>query len=276
MNGGKEDLDALVALLTDDSHTVREAVRRQLAERGEAGEAALARAEGSDDARLRARARQALTDLRAASGMALLETLLRAPAPGLIRGMLAIDAVLGHDVAGVEEHLAALGDGLSARVARGARTAEVADALRDLLHGQTGLVGPEEDFHHVDHLSVARALQTGRGIPLTLCAIYASVARAAGFEAAILPFPGHVLLGLGPERDRLILDPFVGGDVVSREACLVRLTAMGAPPSPHWLSPAPDREMLIRQVRNLGTAMARHGRDRQARRAMELADDACA
>lgn len=269
-------MDALVALLTDDSPSVRDAVRRQLADRGEAGEAALARAQRAEDARLRARARQALTDLRAASGMAKLEELLREPSPGLIRGMLAIDAALGHDAAGVEERLSALGDGLASRVAPGARTAEVADALRDRLHVEAGLVGPDEDFHHVDHLSVARALQTGRGIPLTLCAIYASVARAAGFEAAILPFPGHVLLGIGPERDRLILDPFVGGDVISREACLVRLTAMGAPPSPHWLSPAPDREMLIRQVRNLGAAMARHGRSRQARRAMELADDACA
>ena len=265
-----------MALLTDDSRSVREAVRQQLAERGDAADAALRRAERSDDARLRARARQVRSDLRAAAGMASLEALLRSPEPDLVRGMLAIDTALGNDVAGVEERIAALAGRLGARVPRGTRTVQVAEALRDVLHGEAGLVGPDADFHNAEHVSVARALDTGHGIPLTLCAIYAAVARAAGFEAAILPFPGHVLLGLGPRSDRVILDPFTGGEPVSRESCLVRLTAMGAPPSPRWLSPAPDREMLIRQVRNLGAAMARHGRVREARRAMALADDASA
>jgi len=273
---GSTDIDALVALLTDASRATRRAVRQQLAERGDAADAALERATRSDDARLRARARQARSDLRAAAGMASLEALLRSGEPDLVRGMLAIDTALGNDVEGVEERLAALADRLEARVPRGTRSTQAAEALRAVLHGEAGLVGPEEDFHNVEHISVARALDTGRGIPLTLCAIYAAVARAAGFEAAILPFPGHVLLGLGPASDRVILDPFSGGDPVSREACLVRLTAMGAPPSPRWLSPAPDREMIIRQVRNLGAAMARHGRAREARRALALADDASA
>ena len=86
-----------------------------------------------------------------------------------------------------------------------------------------------------------------------------------GLEADLLPFPGHVLLGVGGnDPGRVILDPFQGGALVSHETCLARLAAMGAPPSPDWLRPADDRAMLVRQTRNLSAAMLRHGRERDA------------
>ena len=71
-----------------------------------------------------------------------------------------------------------------------------------------------------------------------------------------------------------MLDPFASGDEVSREACARRLAELGAPPSPRWLMPATDRDMVVRQIRNLVSAMERHDRIRDARRLRLVLDAA--
>lgn len=240
---------------------------------------ALEAAATSDSPRLRARARQLLGEIRSRCGLTRLEGLLDRDDVPIEEGLCALDEALGAEPGEAEERSLAQLDAWGERLAAalpagppGTSTRALADALRRILGDEVGLQGPDEDYHSIEHVSLARTLSTGRGLPLTLCAIYAAVTRRAGFEAGLLPFPGHVLLGLGPEGERLILDPFVGGDVVSREACLVRLCAMGASTSPRWLTPVPDRTMLVRQVRNYGAALARHGRSGDARAALELVD----
>ena len=91
--------------------------------------------------------------------------------------------------------------------------------------------------------------------------------------AGLLPFPGHVLLGVGPADSMVIIDPFSRGALVSKEACLARLMALGAPPSPAWLLPAEDRVMLLRHTRNLAAALERHGRRALSREVARLADE---
>ena len=71
----------------------------------------------------------------------------------------------------------------------------------------------------------------------------------------------------------VIVDPFSRGALVSKEACLARLMALGAPPSPAWLLPAEDRIMLLRHTRNLAAALERHGRRVLSRAVAQLADE---
>lgn len=265
---------ALVALLADDDPGTRSAVRKALASGGEAALTALQAAIEGDDAKLRARARQLLTDLERAAAMSELTALLARPVPPLLGGLLALDAVLGHAKRAewVRERIDGMGEQVAIVAGDNPDTHGLAASLKAVLGEELDLEGPAEDFHHADHVSISRTLESRRGLPLTLCAIYALVARRAGFIAGLLPFPGQVLLGLGPAEDRRILDPFIGGDEISEAACLARLSMMGAPASRRWLEPASDRSMLIRQLRNLGASMDRHGRAREARRARRLVE----
>ena len=276
----KAPIGALLELLTDESASTQKAALKALTSLGRDGIAALEEAASGPDAKLRARARRALQSISRKRGQGTLARLLAAepkePDPAsatLIEGLLAIDDILGfrefdapgipgcQAAAQIDSWAAELGQ---AEAWREGPTLSAAGALRRVLADGAGLEGPKEDFHNLQHVSLSRTIITMTGLPLTLSAIYAAVARRNDLEAWLLPFPGQVLLALGPPSDRVILDPFHGGALLSRANCLQRLATMGAPRSPHWLAPADDRVMLERQTRNLATAMLRHGRDREA------------
>lgn len=261
MADSSHSASALVARLCSPDRDEVASAKDALRLLGAEGLAALEEATRSDDARMRARARHALAELRRDRGLVFLARTLGEDKPDLLEGLLAIDEVLG---VGERDSVEALVDGwtdaVRARLPEAPTPPAMAEALRQVLGESVGLLGPVEDFHHADHVSLTLTATTGRGLPLTLCALYAAVAKRAGVAAGLLPFPGHVLLGVGTPESLVIVDPFVGGALVSEEACVARLIALGAPPSPAWLLPATDRSMLLRHSRNLVAALERHGR----------------
>lgn len=279
----------LIRLLSDDSPATVVAVKAALRRLGPDASNALENAAASDDAKLRGRARQLLSEVQRDKSITRLRALLEqdpaedpfggqtGPGKGdidIIDGLLAIDGVLGVEQdEQVLEQLDDWSDELKSTLPPEASALEAASALGNTLGGGAGLAGPEDDYHHADHVSLSRTIQSRHGLPLTLSAVYAATARLCGLQAALLPFPGHVLLSLGSGSTRAILDPFAGGLIVSEQACLVRLEAMGAPPSPRWLEPASDRMMLVRQLNNTEAAMLRHGRHRDARMLRSLLNE---
>lgn len=272
LRDAKAQAAKLSSPLADTVAEAKDALRRL----GEHGIAALEQAAEQDEVRLRARARQFLGELRRDHGLAVLAGVLDGPTSDglLIEGLFAIDEVLGHGLReAAEGNLERWGRELARELPRRPTSHDVAEGLRAVLGLRGGLRGAEEDFHHADHVSLGLTATTGVGLPLTLSAIYADVARRAGHEAGLLPFPGHVLLGVGPAESMVIVDPFSRGALVSQEASLARLLALAAPPSPAWLLPAEDRSMVLRHTRNLAAALERHGRYGLARAVIELADD---
>lgn len=305
MDDPSSSIGALISLLADESKSTQIAATKALISLGAQASSALEVAANGEDPRVRARARRVLASMARESGEAALRSLLapvdQEPAEGrgvkgegvLIDGLLAIDNILGFREPHPQgPHPAGLHPSGSRRCVADAAIADWAAELRDadawkegptlaasgalrrILADKAGLAGPDRDFHNLQHVSLSRTIVNGTGLPLTLSAIYATVARQNGLEAWLLPFPGQVLLALGPDSDRVLMDPFHRGALVSLSTCRARLAAMGAPDSPHWLSPASDRDMLVRQTRNLGAAMERHGRDRDARLFARLVDSA--
>ncbi len=294
MGDPASSIGALISLLADESRSTQRAALKALTDLGEAGENALGEAANQENPKLRARARQALQQMARRKGRQALEALLALEVPGppaagpaglLIEGLLAIDDILGlrepelGTTAGprhcfAETKLNAWSQALGEADAwREGPTLAASGALRRVLSDRADLHGPERDFHNLQHVSLTRTIISQTGLPLTLSAIYATVARRNGIEAWLLPFPGQVLLAIGPAADRVLMDPFHGGALVSLETCHARLAAMGAPPSRNWLEPASDQAMLVRQTRNLGAAMLRHGRHREARLFAQLVGD---
>ncbi len=268
--------EILVPLLGDGSAASRRTVKAALLGLGAAAIPALRQAADGPDPVLRARARQVLIELRRQRGLDQLRELLLDPEASLEPGLLAIDEVLGTadpalDVTGTLDGWAAA---TRARLSPDATTEEAGAALGQVLAGEAGLIGASDDFHNSHHVSLTRAVEDRRGLPLTLCAVYALVGRRAGLDASLLPFPAQVLLLLRGESSQQILDPFGGGTPLTEAACVERLHRLGVAPSPRWFEPATDAEMLTRQLRNLAAALRRHGRDRDAIEVMALLEHA--
>jgi regulator of sirC expression with transglutaminase-like and TPR domain len=261
--------DVLLSLLQDDSPVVLAEVRSQFLSAGRAGEQALRRAVRSGSAHQRGRARQLLLVL---DRRRVVRRLIRRVSAGvdLERGLFLLDNYWspGLDVRPYRKALDAMANMVQREAARRSPGIERAHALVHVLSKEMGFCGATDDFHHPDNIFLGRSIERRRGMPLTLCAIFAFVARRAQIKTSLLPFPGHILLRLhhGPRpSDTSIVDPFGGGQILAEKQCLAYIDQHGLTFRPEWLRPASAADLFERHVRNLRQSCRARGRFAEAR-----------
>lgn len=261
--GHRRHTALLVDLLGDESPVVVAEVRAELERLGRAGEPALRRASRDGEPRLRGRARQLLLERDRRRAVRRLVRYAARPTHDLERALFLLDAhgAPGEDLRGYRKVLDAFGDEVAKRLPGASRPAAV---LADYLGEEVGFAGATRDFHHPDNISLHRAIDRRSGMPLTLSAIYAGVARRAGLRADLLPFPGHVLVAVGEGGGRTVLDPFAGGATVSERRMRDYLAQHGLPARPEFFQAAGDGAMFLRHVTNLIHSCARRGRRPEA------------
>ncbi len=137
------------------------------------------------------------------------------------------------------------------------------------LHGYLGDADTYDDLRNADLMSV---IDRRRGLPVALAILYMHVGRAHGWQMAGLGFPGHFLIRLDVDGDRLILDPFHAGTVVDAAGLRSLLKAVlgaGAELQPSHYAPVSDRAVLIRLRNNLLTRYNQAGQTDDALRVMD-------
>jgi len=247
-------VEALVELLGDESPAVATAARQQLLRRDRTMLAALRRAAHADHARLRARARSVLAEQDQCEVLRRLyrhatRTEVDLESALFLLGRLDTPSL---DARPYRKALDAMARKVSDRMLRESDPYAHPMLLPQVLGDELGFIGNEVDFHHPDNIHLHRTIERKRGMPLTLVAIYLFVARRAGLAAAALPLPGHVLLRVyGPRRRGMILDPFGGGRMLTREDCVQYLSQQKLAPRPEWMRDATDAVLFERHVRNL-------------------------
>jgi len=258
----RDRLESLARLLDDESPTVQSTVQLHLRTARRAAAPALIRAsrDGTPGARVRARA--LLTDIR------------RTPVQRRVVGYLTHDRVelergLFHlcrltdpsfDPRPSQRLLDELARDVSSKARMRTDPLQRAQALVEVLGFEHGFQGAPDEFHRADRVQIDRVLLNRRGIPLTLCAIYACVAARAGLRVGMLPLPGHVLLRLHGEALSSIVDPYHRGEARSEADLKRQLKARGHGFNPAWFRDADPRSMLRRQVANLARSAELYGR----------------
>lgn len=135
---------------------------------------------------------------------------------------------------------------------------DMARVLTKVLVDEFRYVGDEETYDDLDNANLMRVIERRRGLPVSLGILYIFAARAQGWGAAGLNFPGHFLIRI-ESRDgrRIIIDPFHGGRLMETQALrellkLVRQDAGAELESAHY-KPVSNREVLIRLQNNVKT-----------------------
>ena len=95
-------------------------------------------------------------------------------------------------------------------------------ALNGYLFDELRFAGNEADYEDPRNSFLNEVIDRRMGIPITLSLLYMEVARRAGLPVEGVNFPGHFLLrcraGRGqPSAQDLIIDPFHGGALLSRD-----------------------------------------------------------
>jgi regulator of sirC expression with transglutaminase-like and TPR domain len=129
-----------------------------------------------------------------------------------------------------------------------------ARALNEIILLKHGYSGDELTYDDLQNANLMHVVDRRKGLPVALGILYMHAGRAQGWDAVGLAFPGHFLVRLSDGRERLILDPFHGGQICGA-AELRELLKMGAGQAsellPEHYTPVSDCDVLLRLQNNL-------------------------
>lgn len=130
------------------------------------------------------------------------------------------------------------------------------EALREVLFVDVGFTGNTANYDDPGNSSIARVLAAKKGLPIILSEIVVAVGRRAKLPMQGLPWVGRYVVRYdgskapkGFEKKSIVLDPFIGGKVLTDEEILDR----GIDPSDEYY-PASHRQTVTRMLSNLASA----------------------
>lgn len=176
----------------------------------------------------------------------------RALAEGAIHAVA--PALMDPDPAPVLQQLDDWAFTLAGRMPLPWNTHRAIDALHELLFQELGFQGDRETYDDPRNALLPSVVQRRKGLPIALSVLWIDLARRLGFDAVGVGLPGHFIVALRTDFGLLCFDPFHGGRPVGPGAgeALVRAASAGRVAfQPDMLSPCPDRQVLVRLVRNL-------------------------
>jgi regulator of sirC expression with transglutaminase-like and TPR domain len=168
--------------------------------------------------------------------------------------LAALDAP-GTSLAPYRRHLAELAANLADIAPDGKHSldARVA-ALRQVLAGQHGYAGDKRTYDDPQNANLIRVIDRRRGLPVALGILYLHAARAQGWRAAGINFPGHFLITLEDDEERVIVDPFERGaeiDLGTLQQMLKSALGAEAELQPEYHAAMTNRGVLLRLQNNI-------------------------
>ncbi|SKA27757.1 Regulator of sirC expression, contains transglutaminase-like and TPR domains [Enhydrobacter aerosaccus] len=160
------------------------------------------------------------------------------------------------------------------------RRGAVPERLGEVIAQAYGYRGDTETYDDLQNADLPRVIERRKGLPVALSMIYLHVARAQGWDAEGLAFPGHFLIRVEIEGGRHVLDPFHGGaarDAAELRALLHQVLGADSELQPGHFDPVPDRDVLLRLENNVRLRLAKHkdwtGAARSLERMLAIAPD---
>ena len=134
--------------------------------------------------------------------------------------------------------------------------------LRGVLVDDLGLRGDVDDYSATRNCCLHQVLARRRGMPILLCCVWVEVGRRAGLPVDGIGMPGHFLVRVGGAVG-VHVDPFAGGQELSREGCRAlhdRIAGPRARWNDDFLGVSSTDQVLERVLNNLA-ASTRDERD---------------
>ena len=152
------------------------------------------------------------------------------------------------------EHLQVLARDVGGHPGAAGDIAERARALNEIVLLKYAYSGDALTYDDLQNANLMRVVDRRKGLPVALGILYMHAGRAQGWETVGLAFPGHFLVRLSDDPERLILDPFHGGRICTAAELRELLKATAGTDSElqteHY-TPVSDRDVLLRLQNNL-------------------------
>lgn len=177
--------------------------------------------------------------------------------------LIALDEYPGLDVESYLRQLDELASGVQERLPAQAGLEDTLVTLNQFLFVEQGFSGDTENFDDPRNSFLNEVLDRKLGIPITLSIIYMEVGRRLGLPLKGVSFPGHFLVKFSTQDGEVVLDPFSGGSLMSKEDLEEMLEeTYGTVDAAHaplerLLTASGKKDILVRMLRNLKGAYLR-------------------
>jgi regulator of sirC expression with transglutaminase-like and TPR domain len=180
-------------------------------------------------------------------------------ADDLLGALYAIEGTPAADRAADETDLDRWAARVAERVKESSSAFMQARALAEVLGGDEGFTGDEDDYYHPDNGLFHAVLARRRGMPILLSAVWMEVGRRAGLSVDGVGMPGHFIVRVGSSPG-VLADPFAGGTRITVEDCRRKLEGMSGGKlswRPDFLRGIGVQAILERVLHNLAGAYGR-------------------
>jgi len=123
--------------------------------------------------------------------------------------------------------------------------------LLDLVFTDLEFKGSTQDYYHPDNAFIHRVLDRRSGLPITLALIVLFIARRLDLPFRGMGMPVHFMLMYETEQEKLFIDPFDHGKIVSYDQCYYFLKQNGIEPKSDHFQATEAPAILARCIRNL-------------------------
>ncbi len=251
-----KDLQFLLTLLDDESEDVYGAVREKLISLGPGVVTALRGAAESDSLLIRERARTIAEKIIGVMLRSQFAELLLHNEGGDIDLEKAVFLLARYeypalDVKMYTEMLNLWATELKARLAGHDDPAETLSLINDFFIREKGLQGNRENYYDPGNSYIKCVMDTRKGIPISLSVVYLLVTRRINIPLDGIGMPSHFVLKYTIGEKELFIDPFNGGQFLSREQCIQFIESDGFGFALAYLEKVSNRQIIERMIRNL-------------------------
>ncbi len=259
----KEEKDALLSLLDDPSPIVRKTILRTLDQMEGNGIDFLNKAIKGSNRLLSWHASRYLSELQSSSPAAEFRAFIRSMNYELESGWIMISRVAYPyiNVGKVCQELDEIANRCKELIARPASYREQCLVINRVLFHEYGFRGNMESYSDPDNSFINSVLQTRKGLPITLSAIYLLVACRLGIPLEPIGAPGHFVIGCFEESAPFYIDSFERGKILTAGQFLKRVEAVCMQPNLSHLAPVSTQETLMRICRNLVPHLSNSGEE---------------
>jgi regulator of sirC expression with transglutaminase-like and TPR domain len=148
-----------------------------------------------------------------------------------------------------------------------------AEALKTIVIDHYEYKGDQDDYHNLQNVDVMRVIDRLMGMPITLCIIAIAISRKIGWTVSGVNFPGHFLMQIEKDGQRLILDIFGDCKIVAApdlRAMIKMQMGVTAELSNAYYAPCSNRDMLLRLQNNIKYRLIESEHYDEALRIVEL------
>ena len=134
------------------------------------------------------------------------------------------------------------------------------ESLAEVIARSYAYRGDSETYDDLRNADIVQVIERRKGLPVALSILYLHVARAQGWDAEGLAFPGHFLIRIGIDGGRHVVDPFHEGvvlDASDLRRLLQQVLGPDAELQPGHFDPVSDRDVLLRLENNVRLRVAR-------------------